>query len=204
MGEYEPDDSRKVTQADQRAPGEPPRTGPREEEARRKARRAEEKEGPISGKPLPDQQQRARQSQTQGGQSQSQSSAQGKRQATRTEKPGNPDAQEMQAEPDGPLAGNQPQATDNPIGTAEPVYDQYELNHPQNMHRQAADHQRKAREQAGLQADAVRGLNDGTGEVGDLVEDREKDKEEAQTPPKQQARGYGDREKAQEDIAGKG
>ena len=34
MGEYEPDDSRTVTQSPHRAPGEPPRTGPREDEAR--------------------------------------------------------------------------------------------------------------------------------------------------------------------------
>lgn len=34
MGEYEPDDSRDVTLTDNRAPGEPPRTGPREGEAR--------------------------------------------------------------------------------------------------------------------------------------------------------------------------
>ena len=37
MGEYEPDDSRDVTLTDHRAPGEPPRTGPREDEARAKA-----------------------------------------------------------------------------------------------------------------------------------------------------------------------
>lgn len=34
MGELEPDDSRNVTLRDQRAPGEPPRTGPREGETR--------------------------------------------------------------------------------------------------------------------------------------------------------------------------
>lgn len=34
MGELEPDDSRDVTLNDQRAPGEPPRTGPREGETR--------------------------------------------------------------------------------------------------------------------------------------------------------------------------
>ena len=37
MGEYEPDDSRDVTLSDHQAPGEPPRTGPREDEARRQA-----------------------------------------------------------------------------------------------------------------------------------------------------------------------
>jgi hypothetical protein len=34
MGEYEPDDSRIVTNVAAEAPGEPPRTGPREGEAR--------------------------------------------------------------------------------------------------------------------------------------------------------------------------
>lgn len=34
MGELEPDDSRDVTLTDDRAPGEPPRTGPREGETR--------------------------------------------------------------------------------------------------------------------------------------------------------------------------
>ena len=38
MGEYEPDDSRTVTHSPHRAPGEPPRTGPREDEARGKAK----------------------------------------------------------------------------------------------------------------------------------------------------------------------
>jgi hypothetical protein len=35
MGEYEPHDSRKVTLKQDRAPGEPPRTGPQEGETRR-------------------------------------------------------------------------------------------------------------------------------------------------------------------------
>mgnify|MGYP001549149905 CR=1 FL=1 len=38
MGEYEPDDSRDVTLSTHQAPGEPPRTGPREDEARAMAR----------------------------------------------------------------------------------------------------------------------------------------------------------------------
>lgn len=37
MGEYEPDDSRDVTLSDHQAPGEPPRTGPREDQARAQA-----------------------------------------------------------------------------------------------------------------------------------------------------------------------
>ena len=40
MGEYEPDDSRNVTQSDSRAPGEPPRTGPRQDASRPKRPKA--------------------------------------------------------------------------------------------------------------------------------------------------------------------
>lgn len=45
MGEYEPDDSRDVTLSDHQAPGEPPRTGPREDEARAKAQQEQAGEG---------------------------------------------------------------------------------------------------------------------------------------------------------------
>jgi hypothetical protein len=50
MGEYEPEDSRTVTQSPHRAPGEPPRTGPREDEARKRARHeeTEEKDKPTA------------------------------------------------------------------------------------------------------------------------------------------------------------
>ena len=44
MGEYEPDDSRDVTLSDHQAPGEPPRTGPREDEARRQAQQGSDAE----------------------------------------------------------------------------------------------------------------------------------------------------------------
>ena len=37
MSELEPEDSRVVTNSQNRAPGEPPRTGPREDEARARA-----------------------------------------------------------------------------------------------------------------------------------------------------------------------
>ena len=37
MSEYAPDDSRDVTNSQARAPGEPPRTGPREDQARARA-----------------------------------------------------------------------------------------------------------------------------------------------------------------------
>mgnify|MGYP001597306739 CR=1 FL=1 len=48
MGEYEPDDSRDVTLSTHQAPGEPPRTGPREDEARAMAqgqKRPQEQQG---------------------------------------------------------------------------------------------------------------------------------------------------------------
>jgi hypothetical protein len=45
MGEYEPNDSRKVTLEKSNVPGEPPRTGPREDEARRKAKHPKDKKG---------------------------------------------------------------------------------------------------------------------------------------------------------------
>ena len=41
MGEYEPHDSRNVTLKQQRAPGEPPRTGPREGETRQQEQQTE-------------------------------------------------------------------------------------------------------------------------------------------------------------------
>ena len=54
MGEYEPHDSRNVTLKPERAPGEPPRTGPREGETRKgengkndKRRDAEKRERAI-------------------------------------------------------------------------------------------------------------------------------------------------------------
>ena len=46
MSELEPDDSRTVTNSQNRAPGEPPRTGPREGEAHAAAgQQAEQREG---------------------------------------------------------------------------------------------------------------------------------------------------------------
>jgi hypothetical protein len=52
LGEYEPDDSRIVTNVASEAPGEPPRTGPRENAAREEAQRDEgEKREKESGKP---------------------------------------------------------------------------------------------------------------------------------------------------------
>ncbi|MEW4449245.1 hypothetical protein [Qipengyuania sp. JC766] len=44
MGEYEPNDSRNVTQSDTSAPGEPERTGPREGETRERSQERQEEE----------------------------------------------------------------------------------------------------------------------------------------------------------------
>lgn len=44
MGEYEPHDSRNVTLKQDRAPGEPPRTGPREAETRQPQAQTDETE----------------------------------------------------------------------------------------------------------------------------------------------------------------
>ena len=44
MGEYEPRDSRNVTQSQDRAPGEPPRTGPQEAQTRQPQQGATELE----------------------------------------------------------------------------------------------------------------------------------------------------------------
>ena len=52
MGEYEPDDSRDVTQSPHQAPGEPPRTGPREDEATAMAKdKPQEQQGVADAEP---------------------------------------------------------------------------------------------------------------------------------------------------------
>jgi hypothetical protein len=50
MGEYDPDDSRIVTNVAAEAPGEPERTGPREDEARAMAK-TKEKQGVADPEP---------------------------------------------------------------------------------------------------------------------------------------------------------
>ena len=49
MGEYEPNDSRNVTQSNHTAPGEPPRTGPREDAARRQAQQDDDRNDNRNG-----------------------------------------------------------------------------------------------------------------------------------------------------------
>jgi hypothetical protein len=73
-----------------------------------------------------------------------------------------PDERRDLQDPDSghPVAGNQPEAIDNPAGAARPVYDQYELKSPQNMHHDAADD--AARRQQAPQADGD-SANEGDG-----------------------------------------
>jgi hypothetical protein len=52
MSELEPNDSRDVTNSQNRAPGEPPRTGPREGEARAAADHQAEQGGKSPGQPF--------------------------------------------------------------------------------------------------------------------------------------------------------
>lgn len=150
MGEYEPEDSRAVTLRDARAPGEPPRTGPREDQARRMAAGAGASQRQVQGSQM-------RGQALSGGQAQARAGAM----AASAIRPGDPDRQAMQAEPGGALAGNQPQAIDSPAGAARPQYDQYEVTHPQHMHRVAAEDERKIREQAAMQHDTVGGFDHG-------------------------------------------
>jgi hypothetical protein len=51
IGECDQDDSRIVTNVAAEAPGEPPRTGPREDEARAMARHPQDKQGVADAEP---------------------------------------------------------------------------------------------------------------------------------------------------------
>lgn len=63
-----------------------------------------------------------------------------------------PDGRDLQHPRSGhPVAGNQPEATDNPAGAPRPVYDQYEVKSPQNMHHDEADD--AARREQAMQVD---------------------------------------------------
>lgn len=202
MGEYEPDDSRNVTQTDNRAPGEPPRTGPSEDQARQRrgsGASANVEEGAQA-------QQVARQAKGHAQQAQSQAQLRS-RLAPQMGEPGNPERQEMQSEPEGPLAGNQPQAIDNRSGASAPHYDQYELNQPQNMHQQSPQHEARVRQQAGMQADAQRGFGygaDGEEEMHDAPDVSERGESrgradrasESSDAPGAELRGYGGRGEA--------
>lgn len=73
MGEYEPDDFRNVTLRTSAAPGEPPRTGPREGAARAEAQAGKKNRGTDGDQPPSSQSQdQGQQSQALGGKSQSQ------------------------------------------------------------------------------------------------------------------------------------
>jgi hypothetical protein len=108
--------------------------------------------------------------------------------------PGNPDAQDMQAQPGGPLAGNQPQAIDNPTGAATLKHDQYEVNQPQNMHKQGAELESRAREQASQQEDHERGFGygaDGDTEMRDAPDVSDDAADPSSGGPEAEQRGYG-------------
>jgi hypothetical protein len=166
MGEYEPNDSRNVTQKRGNVPGEPPRTGPREEQEREKAKKGK----------------RDKQQQQQGAQSQSQSQSQGGPPASGLGgDAGSPERREAQKE--GSIPPEQKHAIENPPGDPEPGFDQYGVNQPQTMHREGADEARERRAQAERQSDQAR-------------VPESSDREEADEGPHEgdaEGRGYGGR-----------
>ena len=108
--------------------------------------------------------------------------------------PGKPDAQDMQSQPEGPLAGNQPQAIDNPTGAAKLQHDQYEVNQPENMHKQDPAQASRAREQAARQEDRDRGFGygaDGDAEMRDAPDASEHGADPSSGGRQAEQRGYG-------------
>lgn len=155
MGEYEPNDSRDVTQKPGHEPGGLDRTGPREDAARREAEKREQQKSVPARKG-----EQMRQVQQQGVQVQSQSGSQSQTQTREEQAELEQEANELNASPEGPLAGNQPQAGNTEGGEARPVWDQYEVNSPSAMQQPqqvGADRQREQaraqREQSGADAD---------------------------------------------------
>ena len=174
MGEYEPEDSRDVTLNPSTTPGEPPRTGPREGESR------ERNEKPVPRDQQPDptvrQGEQVQQPQQKGVQMQSQSQSQSQSgtapKQSASESTGKGDGLNSDIE-SGPLAGDQPQAIDNPVGDARPNYDQYELNSPETMH-QDADEEARRRAQAEGQNDSS--LANGLGYTTSAQQRREEER----------------------------
>lgn len=174
MGEYEPKDSRNVTQKPGNVPGEPPRTGPREDqsrdEAREKAREDDaKKDDPREAGPREQQRilrpQRGKmidQVQQQGRQFQSQGKSVPQTAGGPSSHPSTEEQARSEASPgrlnedieDGPLAGDQPQAIDNRPGDPRPTYDQYETNSPQNMHQERQANEAELKRQAEAQNDS--------------------------------------------------
>lgn len=167
MGEYEPKDSREVTQKPGHTPGEPPRTGPREQQARASAQR---------GTMMAQDQQQGRQMQAQG------AGGAGPSEEQQARSRAAPDGELNNTITTGPLQGDQPQAIDNQPGVPAPEYDQYEVNAPQNMHHDR-EAEAKSREQAEAQSgeqSAIKGLGYGAS-----------DGEEMADAPDASERGYG-------------
>ena len=199
MGEYEPDDSRDVTLKPGHEPGGIERTGPKEDEVRKDAEKRAQQTNPrvMKADQMRQQQQQGIQMQSQGSQSQSQSKTE-KEQAELED-----EARELNASPEGPLAGNQPQAGNTEGGEARPVYDQYEVNSPSAMQQPQQVGADQQREQAAAQKDQSGAENDersGSGEKG--LGYGAEDGEEMADAPDVTKRGYGNADKARSDPSG--
>ena len=199
MGEYEPDDSRDVTLKPGHEPGGIERTGPKEDKMSKDAQKRAQQTNPrvTKGDQMRQQQQQGVQTQSQGSGSQSQSQT-GKEQAELED-----EARDLNASPDGSLAGNQPQAGNTEGGEARPVYDQYEVNAPSAMQQPQQVGADQQREQAAAQKDQSGAENDersGSGEKG--LGYGAEDGEEMADAPDVTKRGYGDADKARGDPSG--
>ena len=195
MGEYEPDDSRDVTLKPGHEPGGIERTGPKEDEVRKDAQKRDQQTNPrvMKADQMRQQQQQGIQMQSQGSQSKT-----GKEQAELED-----EARDLNASPDGPLAGNQPQSGNSEGGEARPVWDQYEVNSPSAMQQPQQVGADQQREQAAAQKEQSGAQNDersGSGEKG--LGYGAEDGEEMADAPDVTKRGYGDADKARNDPSG--
>ena len=202
MGEYEPDDSRDVTLKPGHEPGGIERTGPKEDEVRKEAEKRDQQKNPrvTKGDQMRQQQQQGVQTQSQGSQSQPQG-AQSQTEKEQAELEN--EARDLNASPDGPMAGNQPQAGNTEGGEARPVYDQYEVNSPSAMQQPQQVGADQQREQAAAQKDQSGAENDersGSSEKG--LGYGAEDGEEMADAPDVTKRGYGDADKARGESDG--
>ena len=110
------------------------------------------------------------------------------------------EAKELNADPGGPLSGNQPQAGNLPGGEARPVWDQYEVNSPSAMQQPQQVGADRQREQAEAQKEQSGAEDDERG-FGYGAEDGE-EMEEAPDASSQDERGYGDADKARGESEG--
>jgi len=190
MGEYEPEDSRKVTLTDNRAPGEPPRTGPREDEARRKAAAAKAQKGTPMDEP---QQKAQQQSQRQGGQSQSQSQSAFAPVVEREAAPAAPprapapspglgERHEWAAQPSVPFAADSPQPVRWTVAAEAPDHGDDAPGKPQNMQQPGSADDRKFREQAAMQVEDIRGFGYGADGEEEMADAPDASEEEEPSP----------------------